>query len=195
MTLMSAIYTLASFDAPTPLWRLSVHQYHEMLRLGILTEKDPVELLEGCLVEKMPHNPRHSILCHHTRQALAKALPQGWFVQLQAPITLMDSQPEPDVCVVRGTPEDYQHRRPSTPDLALVVEVSDTTLARDQEVKLRMYARSLVAVCWILNLPGNQLEIYTDPSGAINKPAYRSRQISSALDPETIQRAVQDLLG
>lgn len=182
-------------DVPSPLWRLTLHQYHEMLRLGIIAVTDPAEFLEGCLIEKAPHNPRHSVLCHYTRQALTMAVPAGWFVQLQSRVMLSDSEPEPDVCVVRGLPEDYRDTRPAAPDLALVVEVSDTTVARDLGIKLRVYARSLVPVYWVLNIPANQLEIYTDPSGSVASPTYRQRRISPVLDPEAIQSAVHELLG
>ena len=72
------------------LWRLSVEQYHGMIRAGILTEDDPIELLEGLLIEKMPKNPPHRIATHLTAAALRAAIPDGWYVDSQEPITLED---------------------------------------------------------------------------------------------------------
>src|SRR5689334_15579640 len=68
-------------------WPLSVVQYHKMIREGILTEDDPVELIEGVLVAKMPKNPPHSVATGTVREALEKLLPAGWHVRVQEPIT------------------------------------------------------------------------------------------------------------
>lgn len=82
---------------------LSVAQYHELIRAGILTEDAPVELLEGRLVTKMPKDPPHRLATGLLREALQKVVPEGWYVDSQEPVTLSDGEPEPDVMVVRGT--------------------------------------------------------------------------------------------
>jgi Uma2 family endonuclease len=158
------------------IWRLSVDQYHAMLRGGILTEDDPVELLEGWLVTKMPKNPPHRVATRLTLKALEKIVPAGWYVDAQEPITLETSEPEPDVTVVRGETRDYHDHHPGPGDLALIVEVADTTLARDRGSKKRAYARARIPVYWIVNLPENHLEVYTQPSGQAEEPDYRQRQ-------------------
>lgn len=84
------------------LWRLRVDQYHAMIQSGILSGDDPVELLEGWLIVKMPKNPAHRISTHLVRTAIESILPSGWYVDSQEPITLSDSEPEPDVMIVRG---------------------------------------------------------------------------------------------
>jgi Uma2 family endonuclease len=200
---MSTVVSPSNFDSPpVPLWRLTVQQYHDMIRSGILTADDPVELLEGWLVQKMPKNPRHSIVSLRLRQCLEKAIPAGWFVQSQEPVTLPDSEPEPDAFVVRGTPDDYLQRHPGPVDLGLVIEVSDTSLARDQGVKLRLYARSQLPAYWIVNLQDNQLEVYADPTGPSPVANDRSRHVyragdvvSATLDGAAIQVAVSDLFA
>ena len=75
------------------IWRLSVDQYHAMIQAGILTEDDPVELLEGWLVWKMPKNPSHRITTRLAWKALDQVVPAGWYVDSQEPITLADSEP------------------------------------------------------------------------------------------------------
>ena len=159
-----------------PIWRLSVEQYHEMVRAGILTDDDPVELLEGWLVVRMPRNPPHRLATRLTRQALERHVPGGWYVEAQEPITTDDSEPEPDVVVVRGDPADYGDRHPGPSDVAMVVEVADTTLQRDRVLKQRLYASAGIPVYWILNLSERQLEVYTLPSGPGEEPAYHERR-------------------
>jgi len=90
-----------------PIWQLTVEQYHEMLRAGILDEHAPVELLEGWLVTKMMKKPPHSEATELIRRALDRQMPEGWHVRSEQPVTLASSEPEPDVMVVRGRVRDY----------------------------------------------------------------------------------------
>jgi len=156
--------------------RLTVDQYHELIRNGTLTKDDPVELLEGELVTKMPKSPAHCMVTQLTRAALAKVVPAGWYVPTQAAVTLDDSEPEPDVMIVRGEPRDYPDRHPGPQDVALVVEIAHSSLDRDQTLKKRLYARTQFPVYWIVNIPDRQLEVYTEPSGPAEEPDYRKRQ-------------------
>lgn len=159
-----------------PIWRLTVHQYHEMIRSGILTDDDPVELLEGWLVLKMPKNPPHRIATQTTREALATVVPPGWYVDDQEPITTKDSEPEPDVVIVQGNRRDYSNRHPYADEVALVVEVADTTLQRDRTSKKRLYARAGIAIYWIINLPERKIEVYTKPLSNAEVPDYQEQQ-------------------
>src|SRR5262249_39249953 len=129
-------------ELPHFLFRLSVAQYHRMIDDGILTEDDPVELIEGCLVTKMPKKPLHSVVTHALRETLKSLVPPGWFVGSQEPVTTDSSEPEPDVAVVRGRVHDYREQHPGPADLALVAEVADTTLRSARGFKKRAYARA-----------------------------------------------------
>jgi Uma2 family endonuclease len=157
-----------------PVWRFSVEQYHQMVRLGILGDDDPVELLEGWLVYKMPKNPPHRATTKLTRNALEAIISEDWYVDTQEPVTLIDSEPEPDVVIVRGNTRDYLDRHPGAQDIALVIEVSDTTLERDRTSKKRLYARAGIPVYWIINLPEQQIEVYSEP--VIEEVIYQRRQ-------------------
>jgi Uma2 family endonuclease len=158
-----------------PIWRLRVHQYHEMIRNGILTDDDPVEFLEGLLVLKMPKNPPHRITTQVTREALSQIVPSGWYVDDQEPITTKDSEPEPDVAIVQGDRRDYVDRHPYADEVALVVEVADTTLQRDRTSKKRLYARAGITIYWIINLVERQIEVYTKPLSNAEEPDYQER--------------------
>lgn len=181
----------------SPIWRLSVAQYHQMTQSGILTDDDPVELLAGWLVPKMPKNPPHRLATQLVREALAQLVPTGWFVDAQEPITTADSEPEPDVVIVRGERRHYHDRHPGPDDLALMVEVSDTTLVRDRALKLRLYATAGVGCSWIVNLVERQVEVYTAPSGPNAAPHYAQRTTyqSGALIPLALDGAAVDELA
>jgi Uma2 family endonuclease len=158
-------------------YRLSVEQYHAMIRFGILTEDDPVELLEGCLVLKMGINPKHWYATGQLRDWLIGLGLTNYFVHSQEPIVTDDSEPEPDVAVVRGKRLDYFDVSPSTRGIALVVEVSDSTLLHDRTVKKRIYARAGIPIYWIVNLIDQQIEVYTQPTVANENWDYASPEI------------------
>jgi Uma2 family endonuclease len=155
--------------------RLSIEQYHAMIQAGILTDDDSVELLEGWLVFKMPKNPPHRATTRLVRTALENILPRGWYVDSQEPITLSNSEPEPDIVVVRGDTRQYLDRHPGAEDIALIIEVSDTTLQRDRTVKKRIYARAGIAIYWIVNLVEEQVEVYSQPIVEFEQPDYSQR--------------------
>lgn len=153
----------ASAIAPEPTWQFSLEQYHAMIRSGILTDDDPVELLEGWLILKMLKKPAHRVTTRLLRSALEQIVPAGWYVDSQEPITTADSEPEPDVMVVRGNTRDYLDRHPAPQDLALVIEMADTTLQRDRDLKKRAYARAGISHYWIASLPDRHIEVYSSP--------------------------------
>ena len=173
LTPQTDLSTNGHSDVPTlPIWRLTVDQYHSMIESGVLTDDDPVELLEGWLVQKMPKNKPHKFATRKLRRLLDSMLPAGWFADAQESVTTSDSEPEPDVTALRGEPEDYQSKDSLPADTGLLVEVSDSTLTRDRGTKKRIYARAGFAVYWIVNIPERQIEVYTQPSGPCEKPDY-----------------------
>jgi len=184
------------------IYRLSVAQYHTMATAGILKDGDPVELLEGLLVQKMTKNPPHTVATQLIQEALRTILPVGWRVPSQEPITLVASEPEPDLAVVRGGIRRYLDHHPGPEDLALVIEVADATIRRDRGSKKRIYARAGVRIYWVVNLVENRIEVYTDPTGPIQTPNYRQQQNYSPSDMipviiegrEIGQLVVQELL-
>lgn len=134
-----------------PLWRLSVRQYHDMIARGILSSADRVELLEGLLVEKMPKKPRHSFITQKLKDYLALVLPPGFFANAQEPITTPDSEPEPDLSIIRGDRTAFVDRHPRADEVA-AIEVSDTTLAHDRGIK-----------DWEMDPASGTLKVYTSP--------------------------------
>jgi Uma2 family endonuclease len=156
--------------------RFSVARYQKMIETGILTPEDRVELLENCVVLKMPRNPRHDSTIQRTLRPLLRATPPGWDLRVQSAVTLLDSQPEPDFAIVRGSAADYETRHPEPADIGQLVEVADSSLLRDQRDKTRIYARANIACYWIVNLVDRRVEVYTQPSGPTGVPTYGAMQ-------------------
>jgi len=159
-----------------PIWRFSVREYHDMIRAGILAEDAPVELLDGWLVPKMTKSPPHSAATRRVRKALDRIVPDGWSVDAQEPITLSESEPEPDVVVVRSDDREYADGHPGPKDVALVVEVADASLQRDRTSKKRLYAQAGIPGYWIVNLVERCVEVFTDPSGPADQPDYHQHR-------------------
>ena len=183
------------------LFRISVAAYHEMIANGILGPEDDVELLEGVLVKKMPKNEPHIFATGTLGDLLYEILPVGWHVNSQDPVTTDDSEPEPDLAIVRGNRRDFLGRKRHAADTPLIIEVADSSLARDRE-KRRIYARAGFIEYWIVNLQEAKIEVYTQPGGPGEDSDYRqSREYMSAdsisvlLDGQEVgQIAVKDVL-
>jgi Uma2 family endonuclease len=111
-------------------------------------------------------------------------VPEGWFVEAQQPVTLSDGEPEPDGAVVRGTRRQYGDRHPGPMDVALVIEVADSSLEWDRTTKKHNYARAGIPVYWIVNLCNGQLEVYSEPTGPTDPPDQPSYRRSITYGPE-----------
>jgi len=163
------------------LYRLSVEQYHAMIRAGILTEEDSVELLEGLLVPKISKNPPHIVATELLQRALSRVVPEGWYVSMQNPVTTKSSEPEPDAKVVKGDPRAYLKRKPGPRSVPIAIEVADNSLRRDRTVKKRIYAAAGIPTYWIINVIDRCVEVYTEPTGPANvqnpHPDYHKIQI------------------
>jgi Uma2 family endonuclease len=175
----SSVSTSASAGDPPlevafPVRRFSVAEYERIGQAGILSEDDSVELLEGLIVEKMTKHPPHDGMIDLLVQLLQRQLPWDWYPRAQNVLVTSDSAPEPDVVVVRGQPRDYMQRHPTGDDVALVIEVADSSLVRDRR-KRRIYARAGIGQYWIIDLTANRIEIYAQPDAAAAE--YERRQV------------------
>jgi Uma2 family endonuclease len=182
--------------------RFSVTEYHRLIEMGILTEDDNLELLEGYLVHKMTRNPLHDAAIQKGSRMWFRVLPPGWDLRVQSALTLTDSEPEPDFAIVCGDEKAYVSHHPTPADIGLVVEVSDSSLPGDRDDKRRIYARAGIACYWIVNLNDQPVEVYTEPSTPGPDPKYAHRDDQRAGDSiplllggtTVIQVVVQDLL-
>jgi Uma2 family endonuclease len=150
---------------PFALRRFSVAEYHKMIDAGILTPNDRVELLEGWIVQKMPQNPPHSSSVGRVNRCLGRILPNDWSLRVQCPITLSESEPEPDIVVARGKEGTYDKRHPKPTDIGLVMEIADSSLLEDRRYKGALYAREKIAEFWLMNVNERKIEVHTRPRG------------------------------
>jgi Uma2 family endonuclease len=153
-----------------PVWglhRLTVKQYQKMITDGVFAEDERVELIDGLLVDKMPHDPIHDGTISLLLDAIMRIAPAGWCPRVQGSITLSTSEPEPDFVLARGNKRTYLARHPGPSDIGLVVEVSNSSLQRDRSDKLRVYAKAGLPTYWIMNVLDMQIEVFTQPVGAV----------------------------
>jgi Uma2 family endonuclease len=157
--------------------RITVDEYHRMIEAGSLGEDDRVQLIGGAIVAMTPQGPAHALAIQNLTRLLAPALPADLALRVQLPLTLPhESEPEPDVAVVRL--EDARSREHHPRTALLVVEVAGDSLHFDRQPKAALYARAGIPEYWIVNLAESTVEVHRDPDPATG--AYRARAIVSA---------------
>ncbi len=145
------------------LHRWTRREYARLIAHGFFDEDDPIELLDGLLLIKEPQSSPHRTAVLLVARTLERAFGDGWFVQTQSPIGLdARSEPEPDVCVVRGSLRDYTNAHPTRPELVVEVALSGLAMARGR--KASAYARGGIADYWIVNLIDRVLETHRKPA-------------------------------
>jgi Uma2 family endonuclease len=168
--------SLPSGEILGSLFRMTVDQYERLVETGVL-DGQPIELINGLLVKKIGRKPPHVIACEALRDELLPLILRGWRLAIEAPVRIPDfDEPEPDLVIVRGMRAQYADRHPGPAEVAVLIEVADTTLERDRGEKQLAYARGGVPEYWILNLVDSQIEVYTEPT----LTGYRDRRILAA---------------
>jgi Uma2 family endonuclease len=161
---------------PSPLYRMSVEEYEAMVESGALASRNRFHLINGYLVAKMTQNPPHAVADEALGPALVQILPADvYHARAAKPVRLpgRDSEPEPDRCIVRGTPFDYADHHPGAGEIAVIIEIADSSLAADRKLGTQVYGPAGIPVYWIINLIHRQVEVYTDPSPV----GYRSTEV------------------
>jgi Uma2 family endonuclease len=183
--------------------RWTREEFHRAAALGLFGPGERLELVAGEIYQKLTQNPPHAIGIGKTARALETVFGAGFNIRQQLPIVLAtDSEPEPDLLVVRGEPDDYVEH-PTPADVLLLVEVSDSTLRFDQGRKAATYAEAGIADYWLLNLIDRRLEVHRKPIEDTEAPfGFRYQLVLLITEGETIaslampetQIAVADLL-
>jgi len=179
--------------------RLTVDQYDQMVENGILPETNRLELINGRIVEKELKNPPHSVVTGFCLDARDRALPAGWHTRQEQPVRIPNrrSEPEPDVAVARGKRAVYLDHHPGPDDVALVVEVTRSSVAKDRALA-RVYGGGGIPVYWIVNVPRRRLEVYANPiGGAYPAPTIlgETESVDLIIQGQVVGRlAVADLL-
>ena len=168
---------MTEYSARTRRWTRA--EYEHLIEIGIFRPGEPVELMDGDLVVSEPQGTAHCTAIGLVEDALRAALPAGWFVRSQGPLALDDdSEPEPDVALIPGARRAYAQQHPARP--ALVIEVSESSLALDRDYKGSLYARAHLDDYWIVNLIDRVVEVYRQPVPDSSAPygwRYASREV------------------
>lgn len=144
--------------------RFTLDEYHRLADLGFFTEDDRVELIRGELIQMAAKGTPHTTCCRNLLEELPKLVGGKATLQCQDPIVLpSNSEPEPDFAILKRRADNYLSAHPSAADVLLVIEIADSTLKYDQEVKLSLYAEAGISDYWIFNLVENHLEAYSEP--------------------------------
>lgn len=140
----------------------SLDDYHQMIESGLLAERS-LELINGEIIEMSPEGVSHSFYCRGTAKYLRLLLGNRAEVSEAHPITLPnDSEPEPDIAIVRSPDTLYQTRHPFPEDIFWLIEIANSTLAKDLGVKRELYAQAGIPEYWVMNLQTSELVIFRD---------------------------------
>jgi Uma2 family endonuclease len=178
--------------------RFSADEYEQMTAVGVLTEDDRVELIEGNIIEMSPIGSRHAACVNRVVMRLAQLVGDAAIVSAQNAIRLGDdSEPQPDVALLKRRMDFYAEALPMPPDIWLVVEVSDTTLEFDRDVKLPLYARHGILAAWLINLADDSVLDCTDPVGGSYQTQRRATRGERLVVPSLSDAAVSvdEVLG
>jgi len=145
---------------------LTIAEYHRMGEVGILTEDDRVELIEGELIAMSPIGSNHAGTVNTLTRQLVQVVGERGVVAVQNPVHLDDlSEPQPDFAVLKPRSDDYRRATPRPDDVLLIIEVADSSLAYDRAVKRALYARHNIPEFWIVNLAAGEVEVCRKPTG------------------------------
>jgi Uma2 family endonuclease len=168
--------------------RFTVDEWHRMGETGLFGEDARLELLDGQVIEMAPIGSPHAGAVNRLNHLLTTAFGPRALIAVQNPVVLDDrSEPQPDLAVLRPRQDDYAQSHPTPPEILLIIEVSDTTLAFDRERKAAAYARAAVPEYWIVDLTGDQVVVMREPSpaGYLDiRPLGRGHDLSIAALPD-----------
>ncbi len=184
--------------ASLPHRKFSVDDYHRFIEMGIFKPEERLELWEGEFVEMSPIGKRHAGCVGSLSEMLKDFLNRQAIVRTQNPIVLNDfSEPQPDVCLLKRRDDFYRLISATAQDVYLAMEVSDSTVKYDRDIKFPKYAENGIAESWLIDLENDRIEIHTQPTKngyKLVKILHRG-DIAESTIFEEIKIAVDDILG
>jgi Uma2 family endonuclease len=178
--------------------RFTVYDYHRMGEAGILSPTDRVELIDGEIVTKMAIGPRHGASVDRATRTLVTTVDTSAIVRVQGSVRLdLFNEPEPDIVLLRPQADFYASAHPGPADILLIVEVAESSIDYDRDIKARVYARAGLPEYWLVDLNEDVVHVHSDPSNGVYRAVadYRREQ---SITPRLLQAcaiAALDLLG
>ena len=191
--------TAATKPAAPTQRRFTVDEYHRMGEGGVFGEDDRVELLDGHIYDMSPIGSEHAACVDRLTKLFVLHADENAIVRVQSPVRLSEaSEPEPDLALLAPRDDNYASRQPSPDDVLLVVEVADTSLPFDREVKQSLYAQAGIPELWIVNLEADWIEVYRTPQD-MEYTAEQRYERDQSISPQHLSEgdpiAVNDVLG
>ena len=179
--------------------RFTISEYYRLTELGFFQENDRVELIRGEIIEMAAKGIPHVTCCRNLIMELAVLISGQAKLQCQDPISLptTNSEPEPDITIIKLRDDDYLSNHPQPKDILLVIEIADSTLRYDKEIKLPLYAEAGISHYWLFNLVANHWEAYSNPyQSSQGDFGYQLKQIllpDNSVDLPNLNRVTLDL--
>jgi Uma2 family endonuclease len=178
--------------------RFKVDDYYKMIELGMLKDYEKAEIIEGELIQKMPIGNRHAACVEKLNEILRDELGKSVSLRSQQPIKFDDfNEPETDLAILKRREDFYIQAKPTPKDILILIEVSDSTLKYDRDVKLALYAEAEIPEVWIVNLVNDIIEIHQKPNVGIYQLAKifkRGETLTSEVLPD-LSIAADEILG
>ncbi|MSQ47292.1 MAG: Uma2 family endonuclease [Deltaproteobacteria bacterium] len=175
--------------------RLTVAEYYRMGDTGILAPDAHVELIEGEVIDMPPIGSVHAGTVDYVADVFRRARGERAIVRMQNPVFLdLHSEPQPDIMLLRPRPDFYRSSHPTPADVFLIVEVADTSLAYDTQIKLSLYARHGIPEVWLVDLPNRRFFVHRTPTPAGFQDNHILTDIS-AVTPLLLPGNTLDLSG
>jgi Uma2 family endonuclease len=149
---------------PIQPYRFTVAEYQRIYEAGAIAPDVRTELIEGMIVRMSPLGFRHQACINRLNRKFCALIQNRAIISVQNSVVLGDSQPQPDLMLLQETENFYEDRSPEVAEVLLLIEVADSTLKSDREVKGPLYARSGIGEFWLVDLEHKKLEVYRDPS-------------------------------
>lgn len=174
--------------------RLTISEYHRMGEFGIFDEDSRVELIEGELIDMAPIGSLHAAAVNDVAEQFIREKPAGFIVSIQNPLVLGDdSEPQPDVMILRPREDRYRSGLPGAEDVLLLIEIADSSLSYDRNRKIPLYARHGIAEVWLFDLANRTLERYYDPDQQAERYCSLQQQQHGIAKPQQLAELEIDL--
>jgi Uma2 family endonuclease len=178
--------------------RFNVTEYYQMAEAGILSDDERVELIEGEVIKMGSIGSKHAACIARLSGLFHNRMSNQAIPWVQNPVRLSDfSEPVPDVCLVKRRSDFYAAHHPVPADVLLLIEVADSSLLKDRNVKVPLYAAAGIAEVWLVDLPAQSIEVYSNPSqGAyLNAQEFKRDELVTSATITDFSLPVNEILG
>jgi Uma2 family endonuclease len=194
---MTTVVELEKVSLPVPK-RFRVEDYRKMTEVGILPEESGWEVIDGYLIDKMSIGSRHASIVKRLNKIFTNLVGNETIISVQDPIHIDDyNEPEPDIAILKPREDFYAENHPLQQDILLLIEVSDSTIEYDREIKKTLYAEAGITEYWLVNLQENTIEVYSQPKNGNYRLVriLESGETIEATAVENLKLQIDEILG